>query len=267
MGEHSLRSLYQSSFVYRLSAVGLAVLGATLGGQALAQTAPSWYIGGNVGRASTDFDAPAPVVAPGFGYTEDDTDTAWKLYGGYQFHRNFALEAGYYDLGRYNFGYTAPGGSGNTRLQGLNLDLVGIVPFSDRFSGFGRVGAAYTRARSDFGGDTHSERSWGPKVGLGLEYAFTPTLALRAEWERYRVRDAVRGRGDVDVASIGVVWRFGAPAPTRVVAPAPAPMVMPAPAPAPAPRAVTPPPPPPVAPPPPPAPTPAPAPAVRPYRN
>ena len=255
----------QSSFAFRLGAVGLAVLGATLGGQALAQTAPGWYAGGNVGRASTDFDAPAPLVAPGIGYSEDDRDTAWKLFGGYQFHRNLAVEGGYYDLGRYDFGYAAPGGSGNSRYQGLNLDLVGTFPITDRFSAFGRVGAAYTRARSEFGGNSETERGWGPKVGLGIEYAFTPQLSVRGEWERYRVRDAFRGRGDIDVASIGIVYRFGAPAPTRVVAPAPT--YVPAPAPAPAPRVVTPAPAPQVAPPPPPPPAPAPAPAVRPYRN
>ena len=259
-----MTSRQYSSIATRLGAVGFAVLGATLGTQALAQTAPGWYIGGNVGRASTDFDAPAPVVAPGFGFNEDDHDTAWKLFGGYQFHRNFALEGGYYDLGRYDFGFAAPGGAGSARYQGLNLDIVGTLPLSDRFSAFGRVGAADTRARTTFGGVEDSERSWGPKFGLGLEYAVTPQLAVRGEWERYRVRDAFRGRGDVDVASIGMVYRFGAPAVTRVVAPAPAPTYT-AP-PAPAPRVVTPAPAPQVAPPPP-APAPAPAPATRPYRN
>ena len=257
------------SSIARLGAIGIAVLGATLGTQALAQTAPGWYIGGNVGRASTDFDAPAPLVAPGVGFSEDEHDTAWKLFGGYQFHRNFAVEGGYYDLGSYDFGFAAPGGAGSARYQGFNLDLVGTLPLSDRFSVIGRVGAAYTRARTSFGGREDTERSWGPKVGLGLEYAFTPQLAVRGEWERYRVRDAFRGRGDVDVASIGVVYRFGAPAVTRVVAPAPT--YVPAPAPAPAPRVVTPAPAPApqVAPPPPPAPAPVPgsAPATRPYRN
>jgi OOP family OmpA-OmpF porin len=127
------------------------------------------------------------------------------------------------------------------------------------------VGAAYTRARADFGGTASTARRWGPKVGLGVEYAFTPQLAVRGEWERYRVHDPVRGRGDIDVASIGLVYRFGAPAPVRVVAPAPAPAVIPAPAPAP--RVIAPAPAPEVAPPPPPPPPPPPAPAVRPYRN
>lgn len=262
-----MTSAQKPSGTFRLGAIGIAVLGATLGTQAFAQFVPGPYVGGSVGRASTDFDAPAPIVAPGIGFSQDERDTAWKLFGGYQFHRNFAIEGGYYDLGSYDYGYAGAGGTGNSRYQGLNLDLVGTLPVTDRFSAFARVGAAYTRSRTVFGGVGRTERDWGPKVGVGIEYAFTPQLSVRGEWERYRVNEPVRGRGNIDVASIGVVYRFGAPAPTRVVAPAPAPIIV-TPAPAPAPRVVAPAPAPAVVTPAPaPAPVPAPAPAARPYRN
>lgn len=274
-----MTSQKQTSVAYRLGAIGLAVLGTTLAGHAVAQTAPGWYIGGDIGRTSTDFDNNRAVGVPPATVTSiggDEKDTAYKLFGGYQFHRNLAVEGGYYSLGRYDYGYTTATGafSGSTKFDGVNLDLVGMWPVTDRFSVLGRVGAAYTRARTsvstagavpDMGG-SQTERHWGPKLGLGLEYAITPQLAVRGEWERYRVREAIRDRSDVDVASIGLVYRFGAPAVTRVVAPAPT--YVPAPAPAPAPRAYTPAPAPQVAPPPPPPPpAPAPAPAVRPYRN
>lgn len=268
----------KASIGFRLSAIGLAVLGATVAGQALAQVTPGFYVGGNVGRAWTDFEhAPFIGVPPAAvtGVFDDDKDTAWKLYGGYQFHPNFGVEGGYFDLGEYDYGYNTAGGTfrGQSRYRGVNIDLVGTFPVWDRVSAIARIGAAYTRATSSVGttgavpalGGSRTERDWGPKVGLGLEYAITPALAVRGEWERYRVRDAVRSRGDIDVASIGLVWRFGAPAVVPVAAPAPAPAVIPAPAPAP--RVLPPPPPPPVASPPPPAPMPAPAPAARPYRN
>lgn len=274
-----MRSRQFSSMAFKLSAVSLAMLGATMGGNALAQWAPGGpYIGINAGQTSADFDD-APVTTPPAAVTltgEDDNQVGYKLYGGYQFHRNFAVEGGFFDLGEFDYGYTgAPGTiSGNTRYRGLNLDLVGIMPLSDRFSAFARLGVAYTRARSDvattgaFTAGSRSENSWGPKFGVGLEYAFTPSLAVRAEWERYnRIEDPVRGRGRVDMASIGLVYRFGGPPPRAIPVASPPPP----PAPAPAPR-VTPPPPPPPAPiasppPPPPPPPPAPAPAPRPYRN
>lgn len=270
-----MTSRQSSSLAFKLSAVSLAVVGATLGSSAFAQWAQGGYIGGNVGRTWADFDNTAATSPPATTTLtgEDDTEVGYKLFGGYQFHRNFAVEAGFFDLGRFDASFAGAPGTidSRTRMRGLNLDLVGIMPLTDRFSAFARLGAAYTRAKSDisttgaFVGGSRRESEWGPKFGLGLEYAFTPALAVRAEWERYnRIEDPVRGRGHVDMASVGLVYRFGAPAPavTRVVAPPPP---APAPAPAPAPRVMPPPPPAPIASPPPPPPAPAPAP--RPYRN
>lgn len=272
-----------SSVPQRLGIIALAVLGATSGTSAFAQFAaatPHGYVGGNIGRTWSDFDGtPATTPPAALSLTsEDDRELGFKLFGGYQFHRNFAVEGGFYDLGRFDYTYGGPAGtvSGSTRFRGLNLDLVGTLPITDRFSAFGRVGAAWTQSRVNVGttgaltgGGSRSERDVGVKFGAGLEYAFTPSLSVRAEWERYRLEDPVRRRGHVDMASVGLVYRFGAPAVTRVVAPAPAPAPAVIPAPAPAPRVVTPPPPAPapaMAPPPPPAPAPAPLP-TRPYRN
>src|SRR5690606_9992922 len=111
------------------------------------------YIGGNVGRTWADFDDPA-ITTPAATTTltsEDDTEIGYKLFGGYQFHRNFALEAGFFDLGRFDAGFAGAPGTidSSTRIRGLNLDLVGIMPLTDRFSAFARLGAAYSRARSD----------------------------------------------------------------------------------------------------------------------
>lgn len=262
----------------RLSAISLALLGATAAGQASAQWAaatPHWYLGGNVGRGSADFD-PTFAVPPATvtGTSEDDRDTAWKLFGGYQLNRNIAIEGGYFDLGDYSYGYSSTLGNfaGTTKFRGLNLDLVGTFPLTERFSALARIGAIYTRATANtsstgtvpvFG--SRRENELGVKAGLGLEFAFSPALSVRGEYERYRVEDPVRGRGNIDVASVGLVYRFGGPvvAPTRVVAPPPPPP------PPPPPRVVSPPPAPvQVMPPPPPPPPPAPAPAApRPYRN
>ena len=253
----------------KLSLIALAVLGTT---SVLAQELVGPYIGGNIGRSRAHFDAPGNLnafVGPGFAVnssSNNEGDTGGKLYGGYRFNSNFALEGGYFDLGRFNYTYnTTPAGSlnGNLRVRGLNLDLVGIAPLSDRFSAFGRVGAAYTRATSGFtstgavpAAAGRSERNTNLKLGLGLEYAFSERLAVRGELERYRVKDALRSRGHIDMASVGLVYSFGARPQTVIRTAAPAPVyVAPAPAPAPAPV---------YTPPPPPAPAPAPAPVYTP---
>ena len=263
-----------SATARKLSLTALALLGAVSSTCAMADDAPGWYVGGNVGRTQADFDNERitnTLAGQGFrvtSTTERDHDTGYKIFGGYQLSRNFALEAGYFDLGKLNYGFTTlPAGSFNseTRVRGLNLDLVGILPLSDRFSVFGRVGANYAQTKSSFSRtpnlalnnfdsrnkDTHV------KVGLGLQYAITPALSIRGELERYRISDPIRNKGYIDMASVGLVYRFGGTMQTPVAQTNYVPVVAAPPPPPPPPVVMAPPPPPPpppvvVAPPPPP---------------
>lgn len=230
--------------------------------------APNWYIGGNAGGTAATIDdarIASSLLSSGLTTTsisDRDRDSGYRLYAGYQFNRYWALEGGYFDLGK--FGYTAntmPVGSltGDIRLKGLNLDLVGTLPLSDRFSLLGRVGANYADTNGTFT-STGAVRVINPnptkqdtnyKFGLGVQYAFNDALALRVEAERYRIDDAVGNKGHIDMATIGLVYSFGgkpaapayratAPQPMRevvaVAPPAPEPAPMPPPLPTPTPR-------------------------------
>ena len=239
--------------------LGLAVLAAIASSYAAADDT-GWYGGANIGQSRATIDdarITSGLLGSGFSTTsiaDDKRDTGYKIFGGYQFNRNFAVEGGYFDLGRFGFAATTvPAGTlfGNIKLRGLNLDLVGTVPITEKFSAFGRVGVDYAQARDNFSGNgtvsvlnsNPSKRDTNLKFGLGLQYAFTPTLDMRLEAERYRINDAVGNKGDIDLVSLGLVYRFGekspAPAPR---APEPEPVAA---APAPAPAIVTPPPTPP----------------------
>ncbi|MBC7437367.1 MAG: OmpA family protein [Bdellovibrionales bacterium] len=221
-----------------------------------------WYGGINAGRTRADIDdarIKANLAAGGYAttaFSESDRSTGFKLYGGYQLNRNFALEGGYFDLGRFSYrANTLPLGTldGRIRLRGLNLDAVGILPLGDRFSAFGRVGAAYAQARDNFSGTgavsvvnpNPRKNDLNFKIGAGLGYMVTDALQLRLEAERYRVNDAVGNRGDVDLLSVGLVYRFGGKTQQPVMARTAAYEPPPAPAPAPAPVIVAAPPPPP----------------------
>jgi OOP family OmpA-OmpF porin len=212
-----------------------------------------WYGGLSVGDARAKIDDPritSGLVGTGLTTTsiEDrNRDTGYKLFGGYQFNRNFALEGGYFNLGKFGFtSITVPAGTlkGDIKLQGINLDAVGTLPFTEKFSGFGRVGVTYNEGVDSFSGtgavnvldSGPSKMDTNYKYGLGLQYDFTPTFAMRLEAERYRVNDAVGNRGDIDLVSVGLIVRFGRktpepapytppPAPVAVAAP-PAPVVV-----------------------------------------
>ena len=254
----------------RLGLIAFAVSATVSSSWVIAQdetTGP--YIGANAGRTRANFnnDSIANTLA-GQGFrinssTADNSGPGYKLFGGYQLNRNFAIEGGYFDLGRFKYaGTTIPANtySGETRVRGLNLDLVGILPLSDRFSVFGRAGAAYAQNRANFispgaAPSNPSRNGTDLKLGLGMQYAITEALSLRAELERYRINDPVRNRGYIDMASVGLVYRFGGkvqtpvaqtyvppvtprspdPAPVYVAPPPPPPPVVVAPAPAPQP--------------------------------
>ena len=189
----------------------------------------------------------------------DERGNAYKIYLGFPMSPNWAVEAGYFNLGRFGFdGSTTPPGtvSGSAKIQGLNLDLVGTLPITDRWSLLGRVGAAYAETQSSISGtgagevaaSSASKRDTHYKYGFGTQYAFTSALTLRLEGERYRVNNMVGQHSDVDLISLGLIYRFGAPASTAqpvraaYVPPAPAyrpePIVQPAPAAPPAPEVV-----------------------------
>lgn len=206
----------------------------------------AWYIGGGIGRSQATIDQERLVRslsasgASSVAFSSDERDTAYKLFLGKQLNRNFALEAGYFDLGKFGFNaVTTPAGNlnGNVSFRGVSLDLLGQLPLSERFSLYGRVGANYAKASAHFTGNRlfavtnpdPSERKLNPKVGLGIEFKFTEALALRGEVERYRVNDAVRNRGDVTFASINLVYKMGQPALRTPAAFTPAPAPAPAP--------------------------------------
>jgi OOP family OmpA-OmpF porin len=211
-----------------------------------------WYLGGNIGQSTADIDndrITENLLDSGFSeimIDNDDRDTGYKLFGGYQFNRNFALEGGYFDLGEFSYSATTmPAGTldGQMELRGFNLDLVGFIPFSEKFSAFGRVGVNYAEAKDRFSGTgavnvlspRAEERDTNLKLGAGVQYAFTDALAMRVEAERYRINDAVGNKGDIDLVSVGLVYRFGAKSAPAAVVQKPEPVHTPV-APSPVPR-------------------------------
>jgi OOP family OmpA-OmpF porin len=181
----------------------LAALAAIASPGAMADDS-GWYLGGNLGQSKSHLDS-------------NSRDTGYKLFGGYQFNPNFALEGGYFDLGSFAFTASAlpPGAlNGNYRVQGLNLDAVGILPLNEKWSAFARGGLNYAEVKDSYSGSaSRSNRDTNYKYGLGLQYAFTPALDLRLEAERYRVQDGVGNKGNIDLLSLGLVYRFGGKTP------------------------------------------------------
>ncbi|MDO8264511.1 MAG: OmpA family protein [Gallionella sp.] len=222
--------------------LGLAALAVIASPYAVADDS-GWYAGANVGQSRAKIDNPritAQLLGAGLVTTsivDNNRSTGYKLFGGYRVNKNFAIEGGYFNLGRFSYVATtaAPNAgtlNGNIKLQGVNLDGVGTLPITEQFSVFGRLGLNYAQARDSFAGTgavivnnpNPSKNQVNYKFGAGLQYDFTDALAMRLEAERYRINDAVGNKGDIDLYSLGLIYRFGvekpAPAP-RAVEPEP----------------------------------------------
>ena len=186
-----------------------------------------WYLGGNIGQSRAKIDDAriasqlTGINLPPSSISDDKSDTGYKLFGGYQFNKNLAVEGGYFDLGQFGFtAITVPAGtlSGNIKLKGLNLDAVGKLPLADKFSVFGRLGLQYAQAKDTFSSSgavppptnpSPSKNALNYKAGVGVQYDFNRSMGMRIEAERYRVDDAVGNKADINLVSVGLVYRFG----------------------------------------------------------
>lgn len=163
------------------------------------------YIGGSIGQSQAKDACDGAAFA---GVTCDDKDTAWKIFAGYQFNRNFAVEVGYTDLGEVS----ASAGGATVSAEATALEVVGIgsIPVADRFSVYGKLGLyrGETDLSSNFGvsGD---ESNNDLTFGFGVRFDLSRNAAIRAEWQRYGdVGGDSTGESDIDVMSVGLIWRF-----------------------------------------------------------
>jgi len=121
-------------------------------------------------------------------------DTSYKIYGGYQFTKNWGIEAGYNDLGNsYNVDFTIAGlpGSGSVKIQNWYLAGTGTLPLTDQFSIFGKLGAVANHSSLGNvcvsgvcvpgGSDNHTD----VLLGAGVQFAFTRNWAALLEYEDY----------------------------------------------------------------------------------
>lgn len=190
----SLKSQRPSVAPFRSSLqTALVVLAATAALSpfaARAQTAQQGaYVGGSLGQGRW-MDSAA-------GVTGGRTDLSGKVYGGYQFTPNFALEAGGVALGESNRA------DGSIKGSATFVDAVGTLPLTPKWSAIGRAGVLRGKVDTTRGDDYGN----GLKLGAGAQYSLTQKTALVGEWERYKL-DVFGTRPEVNQFTMGVKARF-----------------------------------------------------------
>ena len=176
--------------------------------------AEEWYGGASVGQSKAkDIICDLDITC-----SSDDTDTGWKIYGGYQFNPNGAIEFGYVDLGKVKASGTDSFlgvASIDWETSGITAALVGSLPVGQNFGLMGKLGLFHwdldvNASSSVLGSGSDSSSGTDLTYGLGLKYDFSKTVGVRAEWERFKDvgDDNTTGQSDIDLLSVGVVFKF-----------------------------------------------------------
>jgi len=173
---------------------------------AFAQTQPpEWYIGAGLGQGH--FGVSGTDLTGVNNAQVETNDTTYTVRGGWRFSPYAALEAGYYDLGRYRInGNGVQSLDGSARAQSYGLSLVGILPV-EMFDLYARVGYAHSEVKlngstnfvsTPFNSkETHDEATY----GVGGRWNFNPNWGVFAEWMK---NDKI----EVDSYLIGLDYRF-----------------------------------------------------------
>lgn len=147
-----------------------------------------YYVGGAMGSSE------ASTYCEGASGCED-SDSAWKLFGGYKVMDKLSVEAAYLNLG-------------DIRKEGQNSDVsafaaygVATLPISERFDVFAKLGAARWKSENSDG----NQSGFGMAYGVGAKMTLNETTKLRAEWEKVLdVETSNSEESDVNMLSIGV---------------------------------------------------------------
>lgn len=210
-----------------------AAIGLALAAAAPAQAAAGWYAGVGAGSSSLDdFDSAsgAGLVVEEDGLTvavdgisTDDSDTGWRLFGGFRFNDYFALEGFWTDLGSFDASFSGTvddggeggpvgfSGSASLEAQGWGIFAVGSYPVGAGFSLVGKAGGIHWDAdvpvaividglgTSGSVGDDGTDFAWGG----GLRYQVTDHIAVDVLYESFDVFDT-----DIELVSGNVAWMF-----------------------------------------------------------
>ncbi|MFM9883423.1 MAG: outer membrane beta-barrel protein [Burkholderiales bacterium] len=172
----------------------------------VAQSAPRWYLGLGIGRASIAQDYSGSILAvPGATASDvvvNSSDTAARLFTGFKITPYIGLEAGFQSFGKFGARntVTAPAGVAGTydstwKVSGVHLDLIATLPLTDFMSLSGKAGVIRARTNVDSTAPGVTSSTSGDKFalryGAAFQIDFSRWLAFRADAEINK--DATKG--------------------------------------------------------------------------
>ncbi|NBI43614.1 porin OmpA [[Haemophilus] felis] len=164
-------------------ALTIAALAAATTAQAAPQ-ANTFYAGAKAGWASLH---DGVEQFKGTDVKVKRNDATYGVFGGYQITNNFAVELGYDYFGK---GKASKADSKQMLNHGVQLTLKASYPVLENLDVYARAGAALVKTKYKYIDVNTPDKSFSksstkvsPVFAGGLEYAFTPALAARLEYQ------------------------------------------------------------------------------------
>ncbi len=162
------------------------------------------YLGFSLGYAGADQECDY------VDYDCDGDDVSFKVYGGYFFTSNFALEIAYQDTG--NIKDRNPSLTTTAESEGINVSLLGLMPLAEDFGLYAKMGSImsstdYTRTTTVT--ETSSEDDNNFTFGAGVLWEFEG-----ADEKRYQLRLEIEKLQELNDQFISggasiTAWYFG----------------------------------------------------------
>ena len=147
-----------------------------------------YYLGGAIGQSN------ATVLCNGSSSCED-SDTAWKLFGGYKLLDKVSIEGTYLNLGDMHKD------GKNSDISAYGAYAVGALPVTKKFDAFAKLGGVYWNSKNTDGDKDGFSLSY----GLGAKMTLNETTKIRAEWEKITdVETSNSDETDINVLTVGV---------------------------------------------------------------
>jgi OOP family OmpA-OmpF porin len=178
-------------------AMGGAQAQTTAAASAAADTAPHAYVGLGVGVVSDPSAGGRRATA--------------KVFGGYEFNRNWALEGGFTGFRTSDFllwdgTQDGPVTEGHVRSRAAYVAGKYTIPINENFAAYGKLGLSHSERKVSSPQWSFTERDTGLYAGLGAQYKLTRDLSAVVEYERYGKRKTFGPKADV--YSVGLKYGF-----------------------------------------------------------
>lgn len=132
-----------------------------------------------------------------------DTSTASRFGGGYQFNPVWGAEVSYAQYGHAGLGQDR----GNWKMNGVHFSGTAACPLSNSLALTAKLGVSRLNFETTAAlGSSFAKTNIKPAFGLGVRYAFTKKIAVRAQYESLgEVGDARTGTARIKLISLGAM--------------------------------------------------------------